>query len=71
MKRVPETIVDYYTGLLCLQGDKLSPDVINDAFYLQHFKIINNSEPGDASLEDLEAAKEYLTNRCIFLGNLN
>lgn len=67
----PENIVDYYTGLLRLHGVILTPDTITDAYYVQRFKIVHNREPGDASLDELEAAREYLTNRCAFLGSLN
>jgi len=70
-EKMPLDALDYYRGLLKLNEIGLSPEVIIDAYYAQRVKMKNNYQPGDASLKELEAAKEYLINRCTYQGSLN
>jgi len=70
-EKMPLDALDYYRGLLKLNEIGLSPEVLTEAYYKQRFKIINNYQPGDASLKELEAAKEYLLQRCIYDTSLN
>lgn len=65
-EKVPLDGLDHYRGLLRLHRIALSPEVVTDAYYKQRFKIINNYQPDDVSLGELEEQRNiYCTGVCL------